>query len=241
MKESGVVVTVNGNHYWYESLDKRAYKNELEAKLALEHSVKIASGLKNLVEGGRTYFVKDELVPNSEYSEVALAHLRTGYEKIFELFEKGEKARQQAYASEKVLRKVVTESLVSYSLQTEYPEILATMVLNDIKETLRGRQAYFLNDLRIQDELVKSGSYSSFAKKEQIELVKKFILEQETSERNKEIGAEIVESESKYFNIQQEVGKEIKSLIMQAENGTPLKGKCQLCPKIEINGRSISK
>jgi hypothetical protein len=71
-------------------------------------------------------------------------------------------------------------------------------------------------------------------RQEQFDAVKKFILEQETLGRNKEIGAEIVEYENKIFVLRQKFVEEINRLIKQAENGTTLKGNCQLCPKIKI-------
>lgn len=234
LKESGVVVTEGGKHYWYESLDTRVYKSEFEAKLALDHSVNIASGLKHLVESGRTYLIEGEHMSKPEYVKPAIMHLRTGYDRIFEIFENSENTRRQADAKEQELEKQIAERLRVSSLQTEYPENLVKIIIDDIKEILRGRQPHFSNDLQVQGEEVKSGSYTSLVKKEQFDSLKRFIAEQETSRKNEEICSEIVRLENKYFGLRQKFVEEIDILIMQVKNGTTLKGNCELCPKIEI-------
>lgn len=237
LKESGVVVTKEGKYYWYESLDTRSYDTEFEAKLALDHSVNVASGLKHLIESRQASFIDIKRMSNHEYLQQALTHLRTGYDRIFAMFEKSEDTRRQTDAKEQELEKQIATGIRSSSLQTGYPENFVKIIISDMKEVFRGRQPYFLNDLQVQGEDVKSGAYASLGKKEQFDPLKRFIIEQETLTKNQEICSEIVKLENRYFDLRQKFIEEIDFLIMLVENGTTLKGNCELCPKIKIASR----
>lgn len=236
LKESGIVAPEDGRYYWYDFRETRAYKSSFEAEQALKHSEKIASGLKHLIGPGRTYYSEDELLPNPEYMEFALIHLRTAYNEFFKLFEKAESINRSANEKEQELLDEIKTKLQASSVETQYPKNIAKMILSDIKEILRGRKPYFLNDIRIQGKEVKSGSYTDLVKnKEMFESLKRFIIREEASKENRENCSKIVESENKYYTLRQKLESEIKILIMQVENGTPLLGNCQMCPKVEIS------
>ena len=160
LQEAGVVITKDGKHYWYEFLDTRVYRNRLEAELALEHSENVASGLKYLLGTGGTYVLEGELMPDPEYVEFALLHLKTGYNATFKIFQKAESVRNQATQLEIELEKEIKAKLLASSLQTQYPENVTKIILSDVKEVLRGHEPYFLKDVRVQDKEVKSGSYT---------------------------------------------------------------------------------
>ncbi len=66
-------------------------------------------------------------------------------------------------------------------------------------------------------------------------MLRQFIMQEETLESNKEICGSVVELEGEYYSLRQEFESNVRSLIMQVDNGTPLEGKCHLCPKIRID------
>jgi len=234
LRDSGVVVKDGGRYYWYEFLEARVYKNEFEANQALDHSKKIVSGLKHMIGRSASYWVEGELIPKAEYAEPALMHLRTGYSGTYELYEKAENAKGQVNKKERQFKEGTTATLLASSLQVQYPENVVTIILEDVKEVLRGRKPYFLSNLRIEDEKAKSGGYTLSVRKEMFEPLKQFIMKEETSKENRESCARIVELENKYYTWRQKFEREIKILIMQVDNGRPLKGSCHVCPKVKI-------
>lgn len=234
LRDGGVVVKEGERYYWYEFVDTRRYGSEFEANQALKHSRNIASGLKHIMGRSGTYFVEGDLMPNAEYAEPALMHLRTGYSGTYEVFEKAENIRGQVNKKEREFEDGIKARLLASSLQPQYPEHVAKIVHNDIKEVLRGRKPYFLTNLHVEGEKVCSGAYTFLAESEMFEQLKHLIMKEEASKENKEICRRIVELENKYYNLRQIFEREIESLIMQVENGTPLKGSCQLCPRVKI-------
>lgn len=234
LKDSGVVVKDGGRYYWYEFLDTRAYRNEFEADLALKHSINIASGLKNKIEGYRSYFVEGELPPKLEYVEPALMHLRTGYSGICKVFEKAEEANRLAKVKEAKFKEGIKAKLLATSLQMPYPENVVDIIFTDIQEVLRGRKPRFLNDLSIKDGKVTSGGYTLSVEIEMFEPLKNFITKEEASKENRESCVRIVELRNKYYTLNQKFEREIRNLIMQVENGITLKGRCEFCPKVKI-------
>jgi hypothetical protein len=234
LQESGIVVWKDGKYYWYQSFDTRFYRTEFEAKLALDHSVNLASGLKSLLGIRTTSNADIQDASGPQYRQLALSHLRTGYEEISAFFQKSERAKKNAVDLELDFEKEIQDKIHAFSLQTNCPEIVAKIVMSDLKEILRGREPYFLNDLQVQGETVKSGAYQTLAKKEQFDLAKQFMSEQENSNINREICSEIVRLENRYFDLRQKLVEKINVLLMQVENGTSLRGSCDLCSKIRI-------
>lgn len=234
LTESGVVINKDGKYYWYDFLDTRTYTSEFEANNALNHSENIASGLKHLIFHEST-FIEGELVPDPEYTEYALIHLKIGYAEIHKIYEKAQKIRKQIDEKEKEFREKAKERLLASSLEVLYPDNVVEIIVSDIKEINRGRNPYFLNNLRIEGEQVKSGAYSSLVRPEIFEPFKHYIIEEETNSENKEMCGEIVLLESKHYELKKKFDDYVNNLIKQVENGTPLKGTCQLCPKIRIS------
>jgi len=235
LRDSGVVVKDDGRYYWYESLDTRIYENKFEHGLALKHSKNIVLGLKCITGSSSSYFVEGEgnLMSKPEYAEPALMHLRTGYSGTYELYEKAENAKRQTNKKEDELEEGIKARLLASSLQLQYPQHVVKIILDDIKEVLRGRKPRFLADLHVEDENVRSCGYT-LAKREMFESLKHFIMEEEASKENRESCSRIVELENKYYTLRQKFSRKIENLIMQVENGRPLKGNCQFCPKVKI-------
>ena len=234
LMDGGVVVKDGGRFYWYEFLDTRVYESEFEADQALKHSRNVALGLKHIIGRSMGYVVEGEVMPKAEYVEPALMHLRTGYSGTYEVFEKVEKVKGQVNKKEREFEEGVKARVLASSLQVQHPEHVAEIVLHDIKEVLRGRKPYFLTNLHVEGEKVESGAYAFLAKREMFEPLKHFIMEEESSKENRESCKRIVELENICYTLRQKFEREIESLIMQVENGRPLKGSCQVCPRVKI-------
>lgn len=232
-----VVIKDGGRYYWYEFTDTKRYESEFEANQALKHSKNIVSGLKHIMGRSTSYFVEGDSKPKAEYVEPALMHLRTGYSGIYEVFEKAEKTEGQVNKKEREFEEGIKARFLASSLQLQYAEHVAKIVLNDIKDSLRGRKPFFLTNLRVEGEKVTSGVYTFSVEVEMFEPLKRFIINEESSKENRESCGRIVDLENKYYTLTQKFKKEIEFLIMQVENGIPLKGSCQVCPRIKIIGK----
>jgi len=60
-------------------------------------------------------------------------------------------------------------------------------------------------------------------------------LEQEADIENRESCGIMINLGASYYKLRQSLEKEVKMLISIVENGSPLRGKCQLCPKVKIS------
>jgi len=234
LRDGGVVVKDGGRYYWYEFVDTKVYESEFEANQDIQHSRNVASGLKHIIGRSTDFHFADELIAKAEYVEPALMHLRIGYSGTYELYEKAENIKRQANKKEHEFEEEIKAKLLASSLETQYPENVVTIILRDIKDVLRGRKPYFLNNLRIESEKVKSGAYTSLVKIEMFERLKHFITEEESSKENMESCGRIIELENKIFTLRQKFESKIESLVMQVENGRPLGGHCQMCPRVKI-------
>ena len=150
--------------------------------------------------------------------------------------------KKQISIEEQKFKEGVKAKLLALSIQLSYPQHVTEIVLEDIKESLRGHAPYFLPKLRVEGEELRSGAYilakleSEEAKKETLTILRKFVTKEEKLKENREKCGKIVELESKYYTLNRSVEIDLESLIMQVENGTSLKGSCEMCPKIKIVG-----
>jgi DNA-binding transcriptional ArsR family regulator len=236
LQEAGIVRKEGEMYSWYEFARARVYESDAEFTLTLNHSRNIASGLNYLMHvRKRSYLVEEGSVSGDKYEEYALVHLRSGYSNLFAVFEKTEAFKSQIEREEKTLKEAIEERLTALSLPTKtlYPKNVATGVCEDIKMALRGHEPGFLTNLRVDAGHVTSGGYT-FAGEDVAGQVRDLIQKEEASEENRQTGKKIVEIENRYYTLQQGLQKEIEALIMQVENGTPLQGSCQMCPKVKI-------
>jgi hypothetical protein len=97
-----------------------------------------------------------------------------------------------------------------------------------------GREPSFLDSLKVVGDEVRSIGYS-LAKKDAFDELRKFILEQEADIENRESCGIMINLGASYYKLRQSLEKEVKMLISIVENGSPLRGKCQLCPKVKIS------
>ena len=97
-----------------------------------------------------------------------------------------------------------------------------------------GRAPSFLESVKIIGDEVKSIGYT-LAKKDAFDELRKFILEQEDDIENRESCGIMINLGASYYKLRQSLEKEVKMLTSIVENGSPLRGKCQLCPKVKIS------
>lgn len=238
LKECGVVVDKDGMTYWYEALESKRFKNTYEAKQSLIHSVNLASGLKNLLGTGKSYFIEGDLMPDPKYEDSALMHLKTGYMPTHKIYLKAESTRDETFKIEREIEEKIKTKLLTSSIPVNYAENIVKMIISDIKEILRGHKPYYVNNIEIQGELVKSGAYTDLIKTEMFDPLKNFMMKEESLASNRKSIGQIVELEHTYFNLRKEFESRIEHLILKVENGTSLIGKCSLCPKDRIDSPS---
>jgi len=232
------VERINKKKYALHS-DVYIYENKTDRDLALSHSKNVASGLEHLLRKG-SYSVRDDSVSGDKYEECALMHLRTGYRELYAVFEKAAAFESDVEQEEKRLMDAVKRRLISLSLPTKTlnPENVARVVYEDIKAALTGHDAGFLSNLGVDGGRVMSGG-CSLAGEDVAEQVRNFIRKEEASEENRESVNRIAETENKYCDLRRKFGKEMDALIMRVENGTPLQGSCQMCPRVKVIGRVL--
>jgi predicted GIY-YIG superfamily endonuclease len=230
-----------GRKYMLHS-DTVIYENKTDRDLALEHSKNIASGLLSMINMARYTVEGVPLTPNIRYREHALKHLKTAleYRKIYKLFEEAEQAKKKAVEEEHKLREWVRAKLSSARLKLagEVAEIVAMGVCEDVKRILKDHKPDFLVNLKVEYGKVKSGAYT-LAEEDQFEPLRRFIMSEEKSEDIMGACGRIVNLSEKHSATWQRFNELAEHLIDQVLNGTPMKGKCNLCPKvISSNGRS---
>ena len=231
-KAEVVVKRDNGYFCWYEFIETRVYNNEFEAEEALNHSRNIAKGLRFLMGGEKRYFGMGETNVDREYLDYAIMHLKTGYPEIHSDHHQAEKARNNMLDIEmKVIKRITDDILPSHEVL--YSEHLGSVIIEDIKATLTGRTPSYLEGLMIDGDVVRSIGYP-LAKKDAFEKVKEFIIKQEDDEDNRRDCGDIISLGARYYEFRQSLENEIGVLIRKVENGTPLEGKCHICPKIKI-------
>lgn len=235
LKELGCVERFRKKYVRYS--DITIFENRTDRDLALDHSRNVASGLKFLIGVGRYVAVGQEelLKPKEEYREHALEHLKTSqeYREIYNLFEEADKARKKASEEECRFREGIKVKLLLAKLKLvdEAAEIVASEVYKDIKKVLRNGEPHFLNNLKVEEGKVKSG-VNTLAEEAQFESLRKFILKEEKLEENINACKRMLSFENCYNTLRQDFEKHANQLIMQVLNGTPLKGKCNPCPKV---------
>jgi DNA-binding transcriptional ArsR family regulator len=237
LQEAGVVVKRDdGRQYWYEYVEAWVFKNKFEAELVLNHSKNVAKGLRFLIGEEKQYFEEENINLNKEYLDYAIMHLNTGYPEIFQNYSKAEKARKEMNEEELKAKERIHEKILT-SYKVLYPEHISYIILEDIKEVLIGRAPQFLQGLKIEGGEIKSMGYT-LAKKEAYKELKKFIMKEEVNEENRNSCGNILNLGTRYYNLEKDLQIEIDTLIMMVENGTPLRGRCKLCPKLKIEKES---
>ena len=167
------------------------------------------------------------------YLEHAIIHLKTGYPEVYKDYYQAEKDREDILdAEERAMKRIRSDILVSH--QVLYPEHLVFIILEDIKGTLTGRAPSFLESVKVVGDEVMSIGYS-LAKKDAFDELRKFILEQEADIENRKSCGIMINLGASYHKLRQSLEKEVKTLISIVENGSPLRGKCRLCPKVKIS------
>jgi hypothetical protein len=241
LKDADVVKEKGGEYYWHEHLETREYHSDFEAQQAVEHSRNVASGLVHLL-GCRSYRL--DLMPRPEYAKYGLVHLSTGYPEIYEIYEETEKIRKQIVDEEAEFTGAIKERLLSTSLKlveqyrSKVAKSVAGGICEDIKEALRGRQGCFLSDLKADESgTVKIGAIR-LNEKDELELIRQFILTEEAAKENKNKCMKIVDLESEFYTLRKSLDERTEALIMQVMNGTPLDGKCDLCPKVRVRSNT---
>jgi len=228
-----VIKREDGFYCWYEFMEYVTFHNELEAREALNHSRNIAKGLRFLIGEEKGHIIDVNYAVDRGYLEHAIMHLKTGYPEVYKGFYQAEKDREDILDAEaRAMKRIRGDVLVSH--QVLYPEHLVFIILEDIKGTLMGREPSFLESVKIVGDEVKSIGYS-LAKKDAVDELRKFILEQEADIENRESCGIMINLGASYYKLRQSLEKEVKMLISIVENGSPLRGKCQLCPKVKIS------
>lgn len=228
-----VIKREDGFYCWYEFMEYVTFHNELEAREALNHSRNIAKGLRFLIGEEKGHIIDVNYAVDRGYLEHAIMHLKTGYPEVYKGFYQAEKDREDILDAEaRAMKRIRGDVLVSH--QVLYPEHLVFIILEDVKGTLMGREPSFLDSLKIVGDEVRSIGYS-LAKKDAFDELRKFILEQEADIENRESCGIMINLGASYYKLRQSLEKEVKMLISIVENGSPLRGKCQLCPKVKIS------
>ena len=231
--QAGVVIRREDGFYcWYEFVEYVTFDNELEAKEALNHSRNVAKGLRFLIGEEKGYAVDDDFV-DGNLLNYAILHLKTGYPGIFKDHFQAEKARDRVLDVEERTKDRI-RSKIPASHQVLYPEHLVFIILEDIKGGLTGRATSFLEGLEIVGDEVRSAGYT-LDKKDAFDAIKKFISDQEADVVNRDSCGIMIDLGASYYKSRQNLEKEVKKIILMVENGSPLRGKCQLCPKIKIS------
>jgi hypothetical protein len=229
LKAAGLVAEESGMYVWYEHAAVRTYESEAEFKMHLEHSRKLNLSLNRLAG---LHVNSSNETDGLTYASYAKMHLSTGYPEIYKVHKEAEEVKAKIQEREKRLLDGVKGKL---SLQSEikYPENVAKVVYEDIKSILTGHEPSFLSDFKVEGDDVNAGGYV-LAKKVVADQVKEFLEEQEASTANRKLCGNILTLENEYHKLRTGLEEELTRLVLQIESGTPLRGRCDICPEIRI-------
>ena len=233
---NAVIKREDGFYCWYEYLENVSFNNELEAKEWLNHSQNIIKGLRLLTENEKRRFKDNNSLVNKDYYEHAILHIKTGYPEIYKNYFQSEKDRKELLDLELNAKEKIKRGILA-SFQVLFPEHLTFIILEDIKAILTGRVPAFFEGLKIIDDEVWSIGYT-LAKKGSFDDLQKFISKQEEDSENRDSCGKIIDLSARYYHSRQAFEKEINMIIRMVENGTPINGRCHLCPKIQIRHKN---
>ena len=232
LRDAGVVVAEDGAYRWYESAADRVYGSPFEVEQALKHSRVVAAAIQALMKEGFAYSSEED-AGALKYSEEALAHLRTGYRRLYDDYGDARKTKAEIDEAEREFVGQIRARLIASVPAMDTGEVVAENILRDIKEALRGHDPSFLMNLAVKGNEVWSNPYVLGAK-ELAEPLRQFVSREEQSTVNRDRIGRIVALENQYYDLRFRLEKEASVLPMQVENGTPLKGSCPMCPQVKI-------
>jgi DNA-binding transcriptional ArsR family regulator len=232
LRDAGVVVVEDGVYRWYESAADRMYGSPFEVEQALKHSTVVAAAIQALMKEGFAYSTEKD-AQALKYSEEALAHLRTGYRRLYDDYGEARRIKAEIGEAEAMFVEDVRARLIAAVPELSTVDVVAENVLRDIKEALRGHDPSFLMNLEVKGDEVWSNP-RILGTKELAEPLRRVISREEQSTANRERLSKIVALENEYYALRLRLEKEASVLLMQVENGTPLKGSCPICPRVKI-------
>jgi DNA-binding Lrp family transcriptional regulator len=230
LKEAGIVVEKGGLYYFFQDADVRVYETRSDYELALKHSEKLVPGLEYLMlsSTGKEHGEKERS------GESVVMHLKTGYPEIYKLSEKVDSVRTSIKTEKRDFRQKFEEKLrKEFSSGLLYPEYSFIIVYEDIMNVVRGSERVFLDNFQVENHRVTCGGYT-LAKEHLAETLKKFLEDQEVATTNMDHCRKIAELQNGYFEAKSEFDKQAELLKHQVENGTPLQGRCSICPNVKI-------
>jgi len=234
LKEAELVVEKDGIYYYFEDIGVRVYESKADHELALKHSEKLVLGLDYLVLHSMRGGWVTPPAEGERYKDYAIMHLKTGYRELSELYEKLESIRRSIDTEKEAFQEKFREKLLNeFPSEILYPAQVFTVVYEDIMNVLRGSKHSFLGDFKVEDRKARCGAYA-LAEEELAERLKIFLEQEEASKENIDHCRKIAGLENQYFETRSKFDKEIELLKLRVENGTPLQGRCSICPNIKV-------
>jgi hypothetical protein len=235
MMELGFIGRV-GRRYCLRS-DILVYENKTDRDLALCHSKHLASGLLSKLQVGMFRIGEGYLAPDPMHWPSMQEHLRSAveYAAAYRNLAKAEKANGEAIDDGERMKRVLTVRLLDAKLGLvdgeHTAELLANEILDDIGRLLRGEAPRLVSSLRVEDGQVRSG-FAVLVQEADQDRLKRFVSKELSSEENKRSCREIEAKRKEYGTSWGAFSKSSDELIQKVLNGTPLSGRCSLCPKV---------
>jgi rubrerythrin len=241
LKDSELIKELNGEYTWVSDLQE--FENAKEYDTKLNHSKNLVK--QAIAEGAPNEFNIDlyNFMDSYNFSSF-LQHLKTGYPGIYKLYVKVEENNSEMEKLFPTLLQKIKEGALERGVElSKYPDNsrdlqkeidqMPEKIFYSLKEYLN---YFFDKDRKIcysnKDTKVSFPVYSEEKRKEFIEYCSH-------SEDIKKLHSELVEltkaraKDYAYLNI------EIKSVVIKVvEDGEPLRGSCNRCPKVTI-GRKL--
>jgi len=228
-----LVVENSGRYLSPEDSKVRVYGSPEELQAHLNHAQKLLPAFKYLA-GTLTELDFDVLTlkpkPPSYFKYVEM-HLRSGYPKLFNEYESIQNLKTEIPQIEQELLGKIREGLPK--LDEMHLENTTKAIHDGLRLTLTGREP-----LKIVEEGKKLtlGPYqiANITAKEK-STIKSAIAKAGASPRNRELCKKLLESERKYQEGMAKIEAQITNqIITKIDNSEPPRGRCDLCPNIEI-------
>ena len=237
LKAAGLIVDIDGRHFWYENAATKVFSNESEKKHALDHSRFLVSGLKSVFrEFPFVDMIYRDLQPRIEYEKNWLAHMNSGYPLLSQDYERLMRTKEEINKEENKFIEDIVKKLSINNINTSSPEDLGKIILYDIREVLRGHDPSYLINLKVNSEYAESNPFR-LGPREMFETLKSFITSEEKSDENVRSCRKIIAQENSYYDLRIRLETDLTELMKKVENGVPLGGRCIIClPEIKTDG-----
>jgi hypothetical protein len=229
--ESDKIIYEEGGRYYFfwkkEKEEFQQYKTSEEYRVKLEHSEKL---LRSVLSD----------IMNVYVNELIFQHFKTGYPELYEKYHKLQELGKKWEQEKKLLQDSIKKFFIEHGFQCV--DSLVLDLYEDVTSLLRDLEVVVEGKIRLKDNAHDLSLEAMFKrmmfKEHYTEHWWATILEAINDKSIRLAYEKAMNAEKKYNESIHEVDfayrKDIEQLALRVQHGEPLRGSCDLCPKVTI-------